>query len=116
MNEFIRENMTFGDYDEWRYLFDVAKGSTDLVYPALGVNGEAGELAEKVKKLIRDKGGVLDEETRRLILLECGDVLWYVSQMANRLGSSLVDVAVMNVKKLQSRQARGVLRGSGDDR
>lgn len=107
---------TFGDYDNWRWTFDVARDSKDLVYPALGVNGEAGELAEKVKKMIRDNGGQLDDKTRRLILLECGDVLWYLSQMAHRLGANLRQVAEMNVEKLRSRQERGVLRGSGDER
>jgi NTP pyrophosphatase (non-canonical NTP hydrolase) len=111
-NDLIR----FASYDEWRKTTDVSNDSRDLVYPALGVNGEAGELAEKVKKLIRDNHCQLTDDIRRLILLECGDVLWYVAQMAHRLGSSLGEVALMNVDKLESRKERGVLRGSGDDR
>jgi NTP pyrophosphatase (non-canonical NTP hydrolase) len=114
-NDYRKSFLRFAIYDNWRKTTDVSQ-HTDLSYPALGMNGEAGEVAEKVKKVLRDRGGVVDEDTRRLILLECGDVLWYVAQMASRLGSSLAEVALMNVEKLESRKARGVLKGSGDDR
>ena len=87
-----------------------------LVYPALGLAGEAGELANKVKKVLRDHGGRLSEEAREAILAELGDVLWYVAQVATDLGESLEAVAQANLAKLRSRKERGRLGGDGDDR
>lgn len=88
----------------------------NFVYPTLGLAGEAGEVAEKVKKVIRDKEGVVDDETRALIQKELGDVLWYVSQIASELGLSLETVAEGNIQKLYDRMDRGVLKGNGDNR
>lgn len=88
----------------------------NIVYPTLGLTGEAGEVAEKVKKIIRDHGGVMTDDTRAAIAGELGDVLWYVAQIATELGLSLDDVARGNVEKLSSRARRGVIGGSGDNR
>jgi NTP pyrophosphatase (non-canonical NTP hydrolase) len=88
----------------------------NIVYPALGLCGEAGETAEKVKKAIRDDGGTLTEERREAIAAELGDVLWYVAQLATEAGLELEEVAQANLDKLASRQRRAVLHGSGDDR
>ncbi len=88
----------------------------NLVYPTLGLSGEAGEVAEKVKKMIRDDAGVLGDERRAAIAKELGDVLWYVAQVATEAGLDLDEVAAANLAKLLSRQERGVLQGSGDDR
>lgn len=90
------------------------KGS--LTYAALGLVGEAGEIADKVKKVLRDDGGVVTEERRQALLLELGDVCWYCNQLANLLDSTLSEVARMNIDKLYSRKARGTLQGSGDNR
>jgi NTP pyrophosphatase (non-canonical NTP hydrolase) len=87
-----------------------------LAYPALGLSGEAGEVAEHVKKAIRDDAGKVSEERRAAMSKELGDVLWYVAQLASELELSLDDIAKQNLEKLFSRQARGVLSGSGDDR
>ncbi|GAA6733671.1 nucleoside triphosphate pyrophosphohydrolase family protein [Thermus oshimai] len=87
-----------------------------LLYPTLGLAGEAGELANKVKKVLRDHGGVLTEEAREALLWELGDVLWYVAQVATDLGVSLEAVAQKNLEKLRSRAERGRIGGSGDDR
>lgn len=87
-----------------------------LAYPALGLAGEAGEVAEHAKKAIRDDGGKVDGERRAAMSKELGDVLWYVAQLASELDLSLDDIAKQNLEKLFSRQARGVLSGSGDDR
>ncbi len=87
-----------------------------LAYPALGLAGEAGEVAEHAKKAIRDDAGKVSDERRASMSKELGDVLWYVAQLASELNLSLDDIAKQNLEKLFSRQARGVLSGSGDDR
>lgn len=91
-------------------------GVMGVVYTALGMNGEAGEVAEKIKKILRDKNGAFDAESRAAILKELGDVLWYVTMCADELGFTLADVAQGNADKLLSRKNRGVLGGSGDNR
>lgn len=88
----------------------------NLLYPVLGLCGETGEVAEKVKKMIRDDAGILTDERKELMVKELGDVLWYVSQVARELGVTLDDVAQRNVDKLASRMERGVVQGSGDNR
>jgi len=84
------------------------------IYPALGLCGEAGEVADKVKKVLRDEAGVFSDERRQAIALELGDVLWYVSQLADELGYNLESVAQANLDKLASRAQRQVIGGSGD--
>jgi len=88
----------------------------NLLYPTLGLCGEAGEVAEKVKKMLRDDGGALSAERREALAKELGDVLWYVAQVATEAGLDLDEIAEANLKKLLSRQRRAVLQGSGDDR
>lgn len=86
------------------------------VYPALGLANEAGEVNGKLKKVIRDNNGILDDERRNEISKELGDVLWYIAQLATELEIDLDEVAEANIAKLASRQERGVLKGSGDNR
>lgn len=88
----------------------------NISYAALGLTGEAGEVADKVKKLIRDAGGKLTEEKRQEMIKELGDVLWYLTALAIELGVKLEDVAKTNVKKVEDRKSRGVLSGEGDNR
>lgn len=85
-------------------------------YPALGLVGESGEVAEKIKKIIRDQDGVLTDENRIEIAKELGDVLWYIAILADEMGVTLDKVAEGNLEKLNSRKKRGVLSGSGDNR
>ncbi len=87
-----------------------------MIYPTLGLAGEAGEVAEKVKKVIRDKGGVFDNDARAAIAKELGDVLWYVAQIASELSLDLSNVAQGNLDKLADRAQRGQLQGNGDNR
>jgi NTP pyrophosphatase (non-canonical NTP hydrolase) len=87
-----------------------------LTYPALGLAGEAGEVAEHAKKTLRDDEGIISDERRAAMSKELGDVLWYVAQLASELELELDDVASENLQKLFSRQRRGVLSGSGDNR
>ena len=88
----------------------------ELFHLVLGLVGESGEIAEKVKKWVRD----LDSDESRLdrtgIADELGDVLWYVAVLADHLALSLNDIATANLAKLAGRQSRGVLGGSGDNR
>lgn len=108
---------TFHDYQlQSRETAVYPDAGRNFVYPTLGLAGEAGEVAEKVKKVIRDKGGRIDEETRALLAKEIGDVLWYCAQLATELGLRLGDVATQNLAKLRSRKERGTLAGSGDNR
>lgn len=87
-----------------------------LTYTALGLNGEAGEYAEVIKKMLRDDDGKLTSEVKQKALLELGDTLWYLSQAARIAGFTLQQVAEANIKKLESRNKRGKIHGSGDDR
>ena len=86
------------------------------IYPTLGLVGEAGEVAEKVKKVIRDKNGVFDEDSKKGIKKELGDVLWYLSNLCTEFNFSLEEVALQNIDKLKLRVANGCISGSGDDR
>tara|TARA_B100000965_G_scaffold364427_1_gene348105 strand:- start:649 stop:978 length:330 start_codon:yes stop_codon:yes gene_type:complete len=88
----------------------------NAIYPTLGLVGEAGEVADKVKKILRDKKGIFDEDSKDAIKLELGDVLWYISQLSSELGYELEDVANSNLQKLNSRKIRGKLKGNGDMR
>jgi NTP pyrophosphatase (non-canonical NTP hydrolase) len=109
--------MDFSEYQSLsRRTATYPRAGADMTYPALGLCGEAGEVAEKVKKTIRDDGGVLTEDRREALSRELGDVLWYLAQLATEAGLELEAIAADNLEKLLSRRERGVLRGSGDDR
>jgi NTP pyrophosphatase (non-canonical NTP hydrolase) len=91
-----------------------------VVYCALGLSGEAGEVSEKLKRLVRKSGfsalAAMDEDTRASIMKEIGDVCWYVARLADELGHDLDVVLRANTEKLLSRKDRGVLHGDGDNR
>ena len=92
---------------------DIGKNA---IYPTLGLVGESGEVADKVKKILRDKEGVFDQESKDAIKFELGDVLWYISQLSSELGYELEDIANSNLQKLNDRKKRDKISGSGDDR
>jgi NTP pyrophosphatase (non-canonical NTP hydrolase) len=108
----------FDDYQE--KALTTAKFSEDefkdTMHWVLGVSGEAGEIAEKFKKIIRDKNGEISESDRAELKKEIGDVLWYLAVLARQLGLSFEEVASDNLAKLKSRSERGVIGGSGDNR
>lgn len=89
---------------------------SNIVYPTLGLCGETGEFAEKVKKAIRDDGGVITPERRIEIIKELGDVMWYIASIASELNLNLSEIANTNIEKLASRANRNKLSGSGDER
>ncbi|MEK7520477.1 MAG: nucleoside triphosphate pyrophosphohydrolase family protein [Patescibacteria group bacterium] len=109
--------MTFEEYQKLsRKTAAYPKIGENFVYPLLGLAGESGEVAEKLKKVFRDKGGVVTEETKKEITKELGDVLWYLSQLATELEIPFEEVAKTNLEKLFSRLERNVIRGDGDNR
>lgn len=93
---------------------NIYAGDSPLVYASLGLTGEAGELANKVKKILRGDGN--EAELIEGIKGEMGDVLWYLASLSDALGIDLADVAAQNIEKLQSRYARGKIVGGGDNR
>lgn len=103
---------TFNEYFDFVKSMKVYPEKHAIVYPALGMVGEAGEISEKVKKWLRGDRE-LDHDG---LLKELGDPLWYITSLADDLGFTLQDVIDANVDKLTSRKERGVLKGSGDNR
>ena len=87
-----------------------------LMGQVLGLSDESGEVLGKIKKILRDKAGVMTEDDKKEIVKELGDILWYINAVSHLLGSSLEEVAKANNEKLASRKERGVLGGSGDNR
>jgi NTP pyrophosphatase (non-canonical NTP hydrolase) len=110
--------MTFQEYQEKALTTVITTGDElkDTLHWVLGLNGEAGEVAEKVKKIIRDHDGVMTDQDKQELAKELGDVLWYIAVFAHQMGYQLDDVAMQNLEKLKSRKQRGVLGGSGDNR
>lgn len=82
----------------------------------LGLVGESGEFADKIKKIMRDKRGAFTDEERKAALMELGDVLWYVAEISLYLDMPMSELAKMNLEKLASRKKRGTLVGAGDNR
>lgn len=108
--------MEFKEYQEKAVKTAIYGSGSNIIYPALGLANEAGEVLGKIKKVLRDKEGNFNEENNKAIGSEIGDVLWYIAALARDLGLSLEDIANDNIKKLEDRQARGVIHGSGDSR
>lgn len=90
-------------------------GYNAIVYTALGLAGEAGEVANKVKKVMRGDTEFTDD-AKQEIAAELGDLLWYIARCADEIGYPLAEIAAMNAGKLRARQQAGTLKGSGDQR
>lgn len=112
--------MKFSDFDKYQEECGKTavypKVGEKFVYPLLGLQGETGEVSEKIKKVFRDEGGKITPEKREEIKKELGDVLWYLAQLSKELGIKFSEVASGNLEKLASRKVRGKLHGSGDNR
>ena len=109
--------MTFEDYQKQSRTTAIYPDlGKNFVYPTLGLAGESGEVAEKVKKIFRDNNGEVTAEKKEEIKKELGDVLWYLAQLATEFGLSFEEVAAFNLEKLLSRKERGAIHGDGDNR
>lgn len=111
------KDMQLNDYQRKSVEFAIYPHSHSILYPALGLAGEAGEVANKVKKFIRDGYDKEDFEQKKIELAsEIGDVLWYCAALARDLGFDLSSIAQENYSKLSGRKERGTIGGSGDTR
>ena len=113
--------MDFDDYSNKAAKYDLSEATSDLksvgfIEKILGLVGEAGETADKIKKILRDKNGVVSNEDKDLIVKELGDTLWYIAAISRYLNVPLSEVADNNIKKLESRYQRNMLHGEGDKR
>lgn len=108
--------MILDDYQTQAATTAVYDDAFSITYPALGLFSEAGEIAGKLKKGLRDNDGIISDELAETLALELGDVLWYVAMLAADLGFTLDEIARANLAKLADRQDRGVIQGSGDNR
>lgn len=113
--------MGFNEYQEKAAKYDLFEMTDSLKEVAflekvLGLAGEAGEAADKVKKILRDKDGVVTSDNKEAISKELGDVLWYLANISRYLGIPLSEVASKNIDKLESRYQRNKIHGAGDDR
>lgn len=115
--------MNFNEYQEWAKTTDVFNSKKDVkltdpdfITKILGLSGEAGEVSEKFKKILRDKNGKISTEDKNEIVKELGDVLWYIATISRYLGVSFDEVAQKNVFKLSLRMAKNKLHGEGDNR
>ncbi len=108
--------MTLNEYQAHALETAIYPEDSRIIYPTLGLTGEAGEVADKVKKVIRDANREFTPEKKREIMKEIGDVLWYCAALSHDLGYTLEEVAQTNVDKLSSRMERNLIHGNGDNR
>jgi len=108
--------MTLNEYQEKAVATAIYGEGSKIIYPTLGLTGEAGEVADKVKKVLRDNEGVFTDEKKKEIAKEISDVMWYCATLTRDLGYTLDEICIINLEKLQSRKTRGVIGGSGDNR
>ena len=107
---------TFEEYQSRANATAIYPKEHSIIYPSLGLTGEAGEVAVKVKKVLRDDNGELSDDKRTELIKEVGDVLWYIAALCRDLEVTMSEVASINIAKLESRKNRGTLQGSGDNR
>jgi len=112
----MESKMDFNGYQFEASNFRVYPDDAKIIYPALGIAGEAGEVANKVKKILRDSSGRMSEEVFLAIVDELEDVGWYIAAMCDDLGISMESVFTANLTKLYGREVAGTIQGSGDKR
>jgi NTP pyrophosphatase (non-canonical NTP hydrolase) len=108
--------MQANEFQEWSKKTAIYPKNEGISYVILGLTNEAGEVAGKWKKCLRDDNGILTEERRNQLIDEGGDVFWYLARLAEELGTTLEDMMQRNHDKLEDRLARNVIKGSGDNR
>lgn len=108
--------MTLNDYQKEALSTAVYGSGSKIIYPTLGLAGEAGEVADKVKKVLRDNNGEFDDWRKIQIAAEIGDVLWYIAALTHDLGYTLEDIAKLNIGKLSHRRENNTIHGEGDNR
>ena len=113
--------MNFDDYQKKAAKYDLSDATNNLkevgfIEKVLGLVGEAGETADKIKKILRDKNGIVSKDDKDLVIKELGDTLWYIASISRYLDVQLSDVANKNIEKLESRFQRKKLHGEGDER
>ena len=114
LNEYQSKIIPFDTFDKEQWDGDLTKPA--FMEKVLGLAGEAGEVEDKFKKILRDNGAKLTPEAKEGIIKELGDTLWYLATIARYLDVTLDDLARGNIDKLQSRLDRNKLSGSGDNR
>ena len=112
--------MDFDDFDEYQKFCKKTavypKIGKSFVYPLIGLQGEVGEVSEKIKKLFRDDGGKLTDEKKAEIVKELGDVMWYIAQLSTEFNVKFSEVIKGNIEKLSKRAKENKIHGSGDNR
>ena len=108
--------MNLNEYQEAALKTAIYPNDGKVNYLALAICGEAGELADKVKKILRDKDGEYKEADKRALALELGDIMWYAANLSSVLGYSLSEIAELNIAKIAGRVERGPIHGVGDNR
>ena len=108
--------LTFNDYQEAARKTAIYPQELKILYPVIGLAGETGEVAEKIKKVLRDNNGIFSEEKKKEIAKELGDVLWYLSSIATDMGYPLDEIARMNLQKISARKENNHIHGDGDNR
>ena len=112
----MKDELTLNEYQRKALKTAVYGKDSKINYPILGLVGEAGELANKYKKVLRDDGGVLSDTKKEELIMELSDVLWYCAALAQDLDTDLNTIANRNIEKLLDRKKRNVIQGSGDNR
>ena len=108
--------LDFKEYEKVAMSTKVGWNNNEILYPLIGMCGETGEVADKIKKVLRDKNGDFSEDDRIEILKEIGDTLWYMTALCHDLGYSLEDAANINLSKIVKRRAENTIHGEGDNR
>jgi len=108
--------MNVNEYQSWTETTAIYPKEFELSYLALGLVGEAGEIANHIKKVLRDYNGKVTDEMKKTLINELGDIEWYIARLCEFLGTTIEDVMQINFEKLESRKKRNVLKGSGDNR